>query len=378
MKFKYSNPKAFYVITKLNMKLPRAKNIDVQKYMAGPSFFRKRKAKIKLSANESALGPSPKAVKEYINNSKSFKRYPDSNGTLLRNILANKFKIDPTRIILGAGSDQILEFVCKAFLKKNDEVVVSKYSFIVYRIYSKINGAKVKFAKEDNLTVSVKNILSCITKKTKIVFLANPNNPTGTYIKKQDLITLRKKLRSNILLVVDDAYFEYVKKKDYQSGLDLFSKSKNVVVTRTFSKIYGLAGLRVGWGYSSKQIIKDLNLIKPPFNVNRPALFAASAALNDSSWLNKEIKHVNKWTKILFKKFKEIKVETNESNANFLLINFNRIKVNSSKVFNELAKAGILVRKMNTYKIKNSLRITIGKSFENKELFTKLKKIINV
>ena len=378
MKFEYSNRKAFYIITKLDMKLPRAKNISVQKYMVGPSLFGKIKAKIKLSANESALGPSPRAVKAYTNNSKSFKRYPDSNGTLLRNILANKFKIDPKRIILGAGSDQIIEFVCKAFLKKNDEVVISQYSFIVYRIYSKINGAKIKLAKEDNLTSSIKNILSCVTKKTKIVFLANPNNPTGTYIKKYDLITLRKKLRSDILLLIDDAYFEYVKKKDYKSGLSLFSKSKNVIVFRTFSKIYGLAGLRVGWGYASKKIIEDLNLIKPPFNVNSSALSAASAALNDKSWLNKEIKHVNKWSKILFKKFKEIKVETNESNANFLLINFNRIKINSTKVFSELGKAGILVRKMDIYKIKNSLRITIGKSSENKNFFSKLKKIINV
>ena len=147
------------------MKLPRAKNIDVQKYMAGPSFFRKRKAKIKLSANESALGPSPKAVKEYINNSKSFKRYPDSNGTLLRNILANKFKIDPTRIILGAGSDQILEFVCKAFLKKNDEVIISLSHIDHYRIYANIVDAKVKFAKEDNLTVSFLQFIFSIYKK---------------------------------------------------------------------------------------------------------------------------------------------------------------------------------------------------------------------
>ena len=360
------------------MKFPRAKNINVQNYVAGSSLFNKRMVKIKLSANESALGPSPKAIKEFISNSKSFKRYPDSNGTLLRKILAKKFKIDPTKIILGAGSNQILEFICKTFLKKNDEVIVPQYSFIVYRIFSKINGAKIKLAKENNLTVSIKNILSSVTKRTKIVFLANPNNPTGTYIKKQDLITLRKKLRSDILLVIDDAYFEYVNKKDYQSGLSLFSKSKNVVVTRTFSKIYGLAGLRVGWGYASRQIIKDLNLVRSPFNVSRPALFAASAALDDSSWLNKEIKHVNKWTKILFEKFKEIKVETNESNANFLLINFNRTKVNSLKVFNELAKSGILVRKMDSYKIKNSLRITIGNSIENKKFFTKLRKIINV
>jgi|TARA_B110001452_G_scaffold179615_1_gene150758 histidinol-phosphate aminotransferase len=358
------------------MKLPKAKNIKAEIYVPGLSLIGKKTAGIKLSANESALGPSPNAIKEYNYISKSFKRYPP-NGEVLRSTLAKKFKLDPKRIILGSGSDQILELVCKAFLSKNDEVVVSKYSFIVYRIYSKINNAKVVYAKENNFTISVNNILSCVTRKTKIVFLANPNNPTGTYIDKKKLVYLRKKLRSDILLVVDDAYFEYNNKKDYISGLELFSKNKNVVITRTFSKIYGLAGLRVGWGYASKQIIQNLLKIKPPFNVNRPAIFAATAATLDSIWLKKEIKHINKWRKIMFKKFQEFKIETNEGDANFLLINFNRVKINSIKVFNELAKSGILVRKMDTYNIKNSLRITIGKLNENKKLLLKLKKIIN-
>jgi histidinol-phosphate aminotransferase len=158
----------------------------------------------------------------------------------------------------------------------------------------------------------------------------------------------------------------------------LFSKSKNVIVTRTFSKIYGLAGLRVGWGYASKEIIKGLNQVKPPFNVNRPALFAATAAILDISWLKKEINHINKWRKIMFKNFKNLKIETNEGSANFLLINFNRVKIDSIKVFNKLAKFGILVRKMNEYGIKNSLRVTIGNSTENQKLFFRLKKIINV
>ena len=359
------------------MKLPKAKKINSEKYLVGPSTFGKKQARIKLSANESALGPSPKAIKEYKKIAKNFKRYPPDD-KMLRNILAKKFRLNSERIILGSGSDQIIELICKSFLNKNDEVVVPKYSFIVYRIYSKINGAKVFLAKENNFTISINNILSCVTKKTKIVFLANPNNPTGTCINKKDLINLRKKLRSNILLVVDDAYFEYVKKKDYNSGLDLFFKSKNVIVIRTFSKIYGLAGLRVGWGYASKEVIESLLKIKPPFNVNRPALFAAAAAITDISWLKKEIDHINKWRKIMFKKFKYLKIETNEGYANFLLINFKKLKINSRKVFNELAKSGILVRKMDSYGMKNSLRITIGKANENNEVFEKLRKILNV
>ena len=360
------------------MKLPKPNNINAQKYVAGMSFFKKKLARIKLSANESALGPSPKAKKEYIKVSKSFARYPDSDGSYLRERLGNKFKLDKNRIILGAGSDQIFELICKAYLMKGDEVIVPKFSFIIYRIYSRMNGAKVIYSKEDNFKVSVRDILKKVTRKTKIVFIANPNNPTGTYVSKKDLLFLRKKLRSNILLVVDDAYFEYVKQKDYSSALKLFSKFKNVAVTRTFSKIYGLAGLRVGWGYASKEIIDVLNKIKPPFNINSAALSAASAAVKDTAWLNKEIKHVNNWNKKMFNEFEKMKIETNKSYSNFLLVNFDKVKINSSRVFKLLAKVGILVRKMDVYGIKNSLRITIGKSEENRKLIFKMKKILNV
>ena len=360
------------------MRLPKPKKIVAQKYVSGLSLFKQKMIKIKLSANESALGPSPKAIKEYNKVSKNFKRYPDTNGTTLKKVIANKFKIDKDRIVLGSGSDQIFELACNAFIKKNDEVIVPKYSFIIYRIYSKLNGAKIIYAKEKNFTISVKDILSKVTRKTKVVFLANPNNPTGTYITKKEVMHLRKKLRSDILLVIDDAYSEYLNEKDYLPGLKLFSKYKNVLVTRTFSKVYGLAGLRVGWGYASKEIINTLNLIKPPFNVNRPALFAASAAVRDVSWLKKEVNHIRKWNKILYKKFKEMKIATNETKTNFLLLKFDRVNISSRKVFQKLGDAGILVRAMNVYGIKNSLRITIGKSKENKKLISVFEKILNV
>ena len=360
------------------MRFPKPNNIVAEKYVAGMSLFKSKLAKIKLSANESALGPSPKARKQYLEVSKNFARYPDSDGTCLRNTLGKKFKIDKNRIILGSGSDQIFELICKSFLKKGDEVIVPKFSFIIYRIYSRMNGAKVIYSKEENFTASVKDIIKKVTKRTKIVFLANPNNPTGTYISKKELLFLRKKLRSNILLVVDDAYFEYVKLKNYSPGLNLFKNYKNVVMTRTFSKIYGLAGLRIGWGYSSKNIINALNKIKPPFNVGRPALFAASAAVRDSVWLNKEIKHVNRWNNIFFKEFEKMGINTNKTYANFVLLNFDKVKINSKKVFNSLANSGILVRRMDPYGIKNSLRVTIGKNNENKKFISKMRNIFNV
>ena len=358
------------------MNLPKPNKINAQKYVAGLSLFNKKKARIKLSANESALGPSPKALKEYLKVSKNLKKYPDADGNSLRIALAKKFNLNPERIILGSGSDQIFELICKAFLNKNDEVIVPEFSFIIYRIYSKIYGAKIRYAKEKNFRISINDILSKVTKKTKIVFLANPNNPTGTIINKKELLGLRKKLRSNILLVVDDAYFEYVKEKNYLSGIKLFSNSKNVIVTRTFSKIYGLAGLRIGWGYGHKNLINTLNKVKPPFNINRAALFAAVESIKDVKWLNKEIKHVNKWVKIFYNNFKNLGIETNFSYGNFLLVNFNKIRGNAKKIFLKLAKNGILVRKMDIYKIKNSLRITIGSNIENKKFINTLRKII--
>ena len=358
------------------MNLPRPKKINAEKYVAGLSLFKQKAAKIKLSANESALGPSPRAINEFNKVAKNLNRYPDSDGVFLRNILAKKFKLDPKRIILGSGSDQIFELICKSFLGKNDEVIVPEFSFIIYRIYSKIYGARIKYAKEKNFRISIKSIISKVTKKTKIVFLANPNNPTGTMISKKEILRLRKKLRSNILLVVDDAYCEYVKDKNYSSGIRLFSNSKNVIVTRTFSKIYGLAGLRIGWGYGPKNLIYALNQVKPPFNINRAALFAAAESIKDVKWLNKEIKHISRWSKIFYDNFRKLGIETNSSYGNFLLINFNKIRGNAKRIFLKLAKKGILVRKMDVYKIKNSLRITIGNNFENKRFIKTLRKII--
>ena len=360
------------------MKLPKPRKIIAEKYVAGLSLFKSRRSPIKLSANESALGPSPKAVKSYKSVGKSFIRYPDSDGTFFRKVLAKKFKLKRERIILGSGSDQIFELVCKLFINNGDEVIVPEYSFIIYRIYSRMFGAKVRYAKEENFKPSVQSILDCVTKKTKIVFLANPNNPTGTYLEKYDILKLRKKLRSDILLVIDDAYFEYVKEKKYASGLKIFSKYKNVVITRTFSKIYGLAGLRIGWGYGPKEIIKKLYEIKPPFNVSRPALFAATQAVQDTKWLDKAIKHNNFWAEKIFEVINEIGISTNKTNVNFFLLNFDFVNKSASQVFNKLANSGILVRQMDVYSIKNSLRVTIGNSKENKKFIQVLRKIFNV
>ena len=289
--------------------------------------------------------------------------------------ISKKFNCEFEKIICGAGSDEIIQIICQLFLKRKDEVIVPQYSFLMYRIYSKIVGAKVLYAKENNFKISVSEILNKVSKKTKIVFLANPNNPTGTYLKKNELLKLRKKLRSNVLLVVDDAYDEYMKKKDYASGLKLFKKNENVIILRTFSKIYGLASLRIGWGYGPKKIIDAMNIIKPPFNVNMAAQLAAVAALNDKSFINKSVKHNLIWANKIKKFLNKLNIITNEVTANFLLLNFSKCKYSANYIKKKLENNGIILRSMQTYKINNALRLTIGSSSANNKLIRILNKI---
>ena len=345
-----------------------------ESYKPGKSRLSRLKNVIKLSANESALGVSPKVGKE-INKKINFSKYPDSKSNNLRLNISKKFNCEFAKIICGAGSDEIIQIICQLFLKRKDEVIVPQYSFLMYRIYSKIVGAKVLYAKENNFKISVSEILNKVSKKTKIVFLANPNNPTGTYLKKNELLELRKKLRSNILLVVDDAYDEYMKKKDYASGLKLFKKNENVIILRTFSKIYGLASLRIGWGYGPKKIIDAMNIIKPPFNVNMAAQLAAVAALNDKSFINKSVKHNLIWANKIKKFLNKLNIITNEVTANFLLLNFSKCKYSANYIKKKLENNGIILRSMQTYKINNALRLTIGSSSANNKLIRILNKI---
>ena len=347
------------------MILPKPINFKVERYIGGLSQFKKIDNPIKLSANESALGPSPKAIWAFENEKSKIFKYPESDSNSLREVLSEKFNIDSKRIICGAGSDQIFDLTCHLFLEPKDEVIVTEFGFIMHRIYASLHKAKVVLAKEKNFQTSVDEILKKVTDKTKIVFIANPNNPTGTYLSKNKMLNLRKKLKSNILMIVDDAYFEFLNSDDFTSGLELFKDSGNVLVTRTFSKIYGLAGLRLGWGYSSKEIIDAMYQIKPPFNVNRAVLAAGVEAIKDNEWTKSAVEHNTLWSKKIFSILKEYKIITNEPAANFFLMNFNETKVNSDEVFEKLAGKRLILRKMIQYKIPNSLRLTIGNEKAN-------------
>ena len=300
------------------MNTPKFKKFDIEAYKPGKSKIKKLNKAIKLSANESALGISPKA-KILISNKKIlWDKYPDGKSQNLRRAISKTYKCRHEKIICGAGSDEIIQMICQLYLNQRDEVVLPEYSFLMYRIYAKVVGAKVVFAKEINFKISIKEILKKVNKKTKTVFIANPNNPTGTYLTKKEILELRKKLNKNILLVIDDAYSEYMKNSDYVSGLELFRNNDNVFILRTFSKIFGLASLRVGWGYGSKKIIAALNVIKPPFNVNGIAQLAAIESLKDKKFINKSIKHNLFYAKKLKKFLENYNIYSNPVSGNFL------------------------------------------------------------
>jgi histidinol-phosphate aminotransferase len=360
------------------MTVPKFKTFSIEAYKPGKSNIRKIKSIIKLSANESALGVSSKVKRVLSNKNLILSKYPDSKSKILRKEISKKFNCDFNKIICGAGSDEIIQMICQLYLKPSDEVIVPQYSFLMYRIYAQIVGAKVIFSKEKKFKVSVSEIIKKVTKKTKIVFIANPNNPTGTYLTKLELIELRERLKKNILLVLDDAYFEYMKNKDYKSSLNLFKNKDNVLVIRTFSKIYGLASLRVGWGYASKKIINAMNLIKPPFNVNQLAQTAATEALKDINFINKSVKHNIIEANKIKSNFEKFNIFSNEVTANFLLLNFDKCKFSANYVFNKLQSKGIILRStVDGYNIKNKLRLSIGSKKENIKLIKAIKVIFN-
>ena len=354
---------------------PSFRKINLQAYKPGRSITKKNNKIIKLSANESALGISYKAKKVLKTFNSNISKYPDGKFKELINTISKKYNCNANKVICGSGSDEIIQMLCQLFLNKGDEVIVPQYSFLMYRIYAKIVGAKVIYSKEINFKVSIKEIIKKVSKKTKIVFLANPNNPTGTYISKKELLDLRKKLRQNVLLVVDDAYFEYMLNKDYKSGLDLFKNKNNVFILRTFSKIYGLAALRVGWGYGDKKIIKELYKIKPPFNVNKIAQICAKESLKDRKFLQKSVNHNIFWCKRIKKEFEKYNIITNDIGPNFFLLNFSKCKLSAEKLEKKLENYGIILREMKSYGIKNCLRLTIGSKKENIILLNKMKSI---
>ena len=335
--------------------------LDIAAYVPGEHALPGDGPVYKMSSNESPLGASPAAVEAYRGLCSELHRYPDGGATALREALAATIDADPMQIVCGAGSDEILQLLTRAYAGPGDEVLYSQHGFLVYPIAAQSVGAKPAAAPEKNLRTDVDALLAHVTPRTKICFVAEPNNPTGSYIGGAELKRLRDGLPENVLLVIDAAYAEYVDKPDYSDGTDLVKLYDNVVMSRTFSKIHGLAALRLGWAYCPPAVADVLNRIRGPFNTPAPALAAGVAALADPTHAAKAKAHNDHWLPWLAARVNEIGLKAHPSVCNFLLVQFPKDPKLSADAANEFLKSRrILVRKMGAYSLPDCLRITIA------------------
>ncbi len=346
---------------------------EIETYKPGKAKIGDKKA-IKLSSNENALGSSPKAIEAFKEHISEIVRYADGSCSTLCEALAAKNGVSAERIVCGAGSDEILAFLTSAFAGIGDEIIYSEHGFLMYPISAKRVGAKAIQVKEKNLKTDIDAVIAAITAKTKIIFIANPNNPTGSYLNKSEIEKLIKNTPKNVLIVLDHAYEEFVEVSDYPNAIELVNQHDNVVVTRTFSKIYGLASLRIGWSYSSLAVAEILNKVRGPFNVGGPAQIAAVAALEDEEFFQKSKNHNKKWLEILFQEFSKLeRIKAHSSVANFILLDFGSLE-SCKKANTLLLSEGIILREMHAYGLENCLRMTVGTEEENLLVLEILKK----
>lgn len=343
--------------------IPRPGILDIAPYKGGKSASEGAARVIKLSSNEGALGPSPKAIEALRKSADKLHRYPEGGCEALRNKLAEKYGLEADQIVCGAGSDELISLLIRAYAGPGDEVLYSQHGFLMYPIAAKGVGAVPVTAAETNMTTSVDAILAAVTAKTKIVFVANPNNPTGTFINKDEMKRLRDGLREDIVLVVDAAYAEFMTgQEDYSAGEDLVRAGENTVMTRTFSKIYGLGGIRLGWCYAPLPIADVLNRLRNPFNVALPTQEAGLAALDDDDFVDACVRH-NTETREWFRD--EINrlpgLVAHPSYGNFVLVEFPAEEGKNADAANDFMMArGVIPRKIGAYGLSQMLRISIG------------------
>ena len=350
-----ANPQAMRPIAKTGI-------MDISPYMPGKSKAKGSKI-YKLSSNESPFSASQKAIAAYTAMATTLESYPDGSALALRETIAARYGLNPASIVCGAGSDELLMLLANAYLNTGDEAVYSQYGFLVYPIAISANGAKAVVASEVNHTTDVDAMLTCVNEKTKMVFLANPNNPTGTYLPFDEVKRLHAGLPKTTLLVLDAAYAEYVRRNDYESGIELVATSENVVMTRTFSKIHGLAGVRLGWAYCPAHVADVLNRIRGPFNVNTAAMHAGIAAMEDQAFVEAAVGHNEKWLEIMTAKLEALGLVVTPGVGNFLLVHFGSKSAAEADAF--LTDHGIILRRMDAYSLPNCLRMTIGSEEAN-------------
>jgi len=361
------------------MDIPKPKPgiMDIAPYVGGKSKAKPGVRVVKLSSNETPLGPSPVALQAFAESAATLHRYPDGASAMLREAIGKVYDIPPDRIICGAGSDELIGLLVHAYAGPGDEVLYSEHGFLMYKIYAQSFGATPVTAPEKGLRTDVPAMLAAVTPRTKIVFLANPNNPTGSHIGKDDVKRLRDGLPPHVILALDAAYCEYSDATDYSSGRELVDGSENTIMLRTFSKIYGLSSLRLGWAYGPLAIIDVMNRIRGPFNVSTPAIMAGTAAMLDTTYTEKA-KNFNaqwlEWTKLELGK---LGLKVHPSIANFLLVEFQEGKHSASHANAFLMERGLIPREVANYGLPNCLRITIGLEEDNRAVVAALKDFLN-
>jgi histidinol-phosphate aminotransferase len=346
---------------------PRPGVLAIDPYVPGKSSASGAARVFKLSSNETPLGPSPHAIAAYRALAGHLQDYPDGASTALREAIGRAFGLDPGRIVCGAGSDDLLNLIADAYLCDGDEAIHTTHGFLVYPIATLGSGARPVVAAERNHTADVDAMLAAVSERTKVVFLANPNNPTGTYLPFDEIRRLHSGLPPHVLLVLDAAYAEYVRRNDYEAGIELVATSENVVMCRTFSKIHGLAALRLGWLYGPAHIVDAINRIRGPFNVNAAAMAAGIAAIGDSAHIEAARAHNERWLAWLIEQIRKLGLAVTPSVANFVLIHFPDVKgrtAGDADAF--LTQRGLILRRVTAYQLPNALRMSVGSEEANR------------
>ncbi len=346
---------------------PRPGVLDIAPYVPGKSRAPGAARVIKLSSNESPLGPSPHAIEAYRAAAARLEDYPDGASTELREAIGRAFGLDPARIVCGAGSDEILGMLATAYLREGDEVIHTEHGFLMYPIYALSHGAKPIVVREKEYTADIDAILAAVTERTRIVFIANPNNPTGTYVPFDEIKRLHRRLPPNVILVLDAAYAEYVQRNNYEAGIEMVATCENVVMCRTYSKIHGLAAVRLGWLYGPAHIVDVLNRVRSPFNINTPAMKAGIAAIEDTAHIEKSVAHNARWLPWLTEEIGKLGLKVTPSVANFVLIHFPETKGRTAADADAfLMQRGLILRRVAGYGLPNALRMTVGTEEANR------------
>jgi histidinol-phosphate aminotransferase len=347
--------------------VPRPGVMEISAYVPGKDGAGFSGRIFKLSSNETPLGPSPAAIEAYRHAADHLELYPDGQSSALREAIGATQGLNPANIICGAGSDELLGLLCRCYLGAGDEAIITEHGVLVYKIQIMGAGATPVTVKEQECRDDEDAILAAVTANTKLVFIANPGNPTGTYVPAAEIRRLHAGLPKNVILVLDAAYAEYVRENDYEAGIELISSSQNVVMCRTFSKAYGLAALRIGWMYGPADILDALNRVRGPFNLNAPAIAAGSVAMRDQDFIARAIEHNTLWRDKLTHAFTTMGLTVTPSVTNFILIHFPDVDGKRAPEADEfLTSRGFILRAVKGYGFPNALRMTVGSEEANR------------